>query len=133
MVSPEWPLDLIIIDEMAMLTAYADRHALREALGLLAEMMTQGRNTLFTVAGFIQEPSKDSLEIRELFTSRFCLGVTAASHVDMALGDGARDRGALADEIPLDEEHAGIGFPGLIRVPDYRAGSDSGSPPTQRS
>jgi DNA segregation ATPase FtsK/SpoIIIE, S-DNA-T family len=108
--SPEWPLDLIIIDEMAMLTAYADRHALREALGLLAEMMTQGRNTLFTVAGFIQEPSKDILEIRELFTSRFCLGVTAASHVDMALGDGARDRGALADEIPLDEEHAGIGF-----------------------
>ena len=28
----------------------------------------------------------------------------------MALGDGARDRGALADEIPGDPEHAGIGF-----------------------
>jgi S-DNA-T family DNA segregation ATPase FtsK/SpoIIIE len=28
----------------------------------------------------------------------------------MALGDGARDRGALADEIPGDEAHAGIRF-----------------------
>jgi DNA segregation ATPase FtsK/SpoIIIE, S-DNA-T family len=107
---PDWPLDLIMIDEMAMLTAYADRAALRDALRLLAELMTQGRNTLFTVAGFIQEPSKDILEIRELFTTRICLAVTSASHVDMVLGDRARERGALADEIPLDEDHAGIGF-----------------------
>jgi S-DNA-T family DNA segregation ATPase FtsK/SpoIIIE len=28
----------------------------------------------------------------------------------MTLGDDMRMRGALADEIPLDEEHAGIGF-----------------------
>ena len=42
--------------------------------------------------------------------TRICLGVTAASHVDMALGEGARDRGALADEIPGDPDHAGIGF-----------------------
>jgi DNA segregation ATPase FtsK/SpoIIIE, S-DNA-T family len=28
----------------------------------------------------------------------------------MVLGDGARERGALADEIPGDEAHAGIGF-----------------------
>jgi hypothetical protein len=32
------------------------------------------------------------------------------SHVDMVLGDGARERGALADEIPGDDAHAGIGF-----------------------
>jgi S-DNA-T family DNA segregation ATPase FtsK/SpoIIIE len=107
---PGWPHDLIIIDEIAMLTAYADRRSVREALDLLAEIMTQGRNTLWNVIAFIQEPGKDNLEVRELFTARICLGVTAASHVDMALGEGARDRGALADEIPLDEEHAGIGF-----------------------
>ena len=109
-VSRETPLDLIMIDEMAMLTAYGDRSQVREALRLLAEIMTQGRSSLWTVAGFIQEPSKDLLEIRELFTTRICLGVTAASHVDMVLGEDARERGALADEIPLDEEHAGIGF-----------------------
>jgi S-DNA-T family DNA segregation ATPase FtsK/SpoIIIE len=58
----------------------------------------------------VQEPSKDVIDVRELFTTRVCLGVTAASHVDMVLGDGARERGALADEIPGDEAHAGIGF-----------------------
>ncbi len=109
-VSTATPLDLIMIDEMAMLTAYGDRSQVREALRLLAEIMTQGRASLWTVAGFLQEPTKDIVEIRELFTTRICLGVTAASHVDMVLGEGARERGALADEIPLDEEHAGIGF-----------------------
>lgn len=109
-VSLATPLDLIMIDEMAMLTAYGDRSQVREAIRLLAEIMTQGRSSLWTVAGFLQEPSKDILEVRELFTTRICLGVTAASHVDMVLGEGARERGALADEIPLDEEHAGIGF-----------------------
>jgi S-DNA-T family DNA segregation ATPase FtsK/SpoIIIE len=109
-VSPEFPLDFIPIDELAMLTAYGDRQLVREAIRLLALLMTQGRSSLFSVAGFVQEPSKDIVEVRELFTSRICLGVTAASHVDMVLGEGALDRGALAHEIPLDEEHAGIGI-----------------------
>jgi DNA segregation ATPase FtsK/SpoIIIE, S-DNA-T family len=48
--------------------------------------------------------------VRDLFTTRVRLGVTTASHVDMVLGEGARERGALADEIPGDARHAGIGF-----------------------
>ena len=52
--------------------------------------MTQGRAARFSVMGYIQEPSKDILDVRDLFTTRVCLGVTTASHVDMALGDGAR-------------------------------------------
>ncbi|MBC3194154.1 cell division protein FtsK [Pseudonocardia sp. C8] len=104
------PVELLVIDEMAMLTAYGDRSAVRDALRLLAEIMTQGRASLFAVHGYLQEPSKDVLDVRELFTQRICLGVTAASHVDMVLGDGARERGALADEIPGDDRHAGIGF-----------------------
>ena len=99
-----------MIDEMAMLTAYGDRADVREALRLLAEILTQGRACLVSVMGYVQEPSKDIVDVRELFTTRICLGVTAASHVDMVLGDGARERGALADEIPGDEAHAGIGF-----------------------
>jgi S-DNA-T family DNA segregation ATPase FtsK/SpoIIIE len=109
-VSTEFPLDFIPIDELAMLTAYGDRAQVREAIRLLALLMTQGRSSLFSVAGFVQEPSKDIIEVRDLFTARVCLGVTAASHVDMVLGEGALDRGALAHEIPLDEDHAGIGF-----------------------
>ncbi|MGH3926367.1 MAG: FtsK/SpoIIIE domain-containing protein, partial [Pseudonocardiaceae bacterium] len=71
---------------------------------------TQGRATKDSLYAYLQEPTKDVVGIRDLFTKRICLAVTAANHVDMTLGDGARDRGALADEIPLDEEHAGIGF-----------------------
>ncbi|MHA6795827.1 FtsK/SpoIIIE domain-containing protein [Pseudonocardia bannensis] len=108
--SAEWPLELVQIDEMAMLTAYGDRADVREALRLLAELLTQGRACGISVWGYVQEPSKDVVDVRELFTTRICLGVTAASHVDMVLGDGARERGALADEIPGDPRHAGIGF-----------------------
>jgi DNA segregation ATPase FtsK/SpoIIIE, S-DNA-T family len=74
---------------------------------------------------FVQEPSKDVVEVRDLFTTKICLGVTTAVHVDMALGDGARDKGALADEIPGDETHAGIGFaiaPGTRLPVRLRAG-----------
>ena len=99
-----------MIDELAMLTAYGDRSSVREALRLLAEVLTQGRAADHGVAGYVQEPTKDVVDVRELFDTRICLGVTAAVHVDMALGDGARDRGALADEIPGDPAHAGIGF-----------------------
>lgn len=104
------PYELLVIDELAMLTAYGDRSSVREALRLLAEILTQGRAAGFGVMAYVQEPSKDVVDVRDLFTTRICLGVTAASHVDMALGDGARDRGALADEIPGDPAHAGIGF-----------------------
>jgi S-DNA-T family DNA segregation ATPase FtsK/SpoIIIE len=109
-ITAETPYELLMIDELAMLTAYGDRSSVREALRLLAEVLTQGRAADHGVAGYVQEPSKDVVDVRDLFDTRICLGVTAAVHVDMALGDGARDRGALADEIPGDPEHAGIGF-----------------------
>jgi S-DNA-T family DNA segregation ATPase FtsK/SpoIIIE len=114
------PLELVMIDEMAMLTAYGDRGDVREALRLLAEILTQGRACLITVMGYVQEPSKDVIDVRELFPTRICLGVTAASHVDMVLGDGARERGALADEIPGDPDHAGIGYVIERHVPAAR-------------
>jgi S-DNA-T family DNA segregation ATPase FtsK/SpoIIIE len=109
-ISYDTPYELLVIDELAMLTAYGDGRSVREALRLLAEILTQGRAAGHSVIAYVQEPTKDVVDVRELFTLRICLGVTAASHVDMALGDGARDRGALADQIPGDPDHAGIGF-----------------------
>ena len=124
-ITVETPLELLVIDEMAMLTAYGARNLVKDALGLLAEILTQGRAADHTVWGFVQEPTKDVIDVRDLFNHRLCLGVNAASHVDMALGDGARDRGALADEIPGDLDHAGIGFAinPVTRLPvRFRAG-----------
>jgi S-DNA-T family DNA segregation ATPase FtsK/SpoIIIE len=60
--------------------------------------------------GLVQEPTKDTVPVRDLFTLRVCLRLTAAGQVDGVLGEGARLRGALADEIANSEDTAGIGY-----------------------
>jgi S-DNA-T family DNA segregation ATPase FtsK/SpoIIIE len=62
------------------------------------------------MVGLVQEPTKDTVPVRELFTTRICLRVTSAAHVDMVLGENSRLRGALADEIANVEDTAGIGY-----------------------
>jgi S-DNA-T family DNA segregation ATPase FtsK/SpoIIIE len=62
----------------------------------------------------LQDPRKDVLPFRDLFPTRICLRVTEASHVDMVLGDGARDRGALCDLI--SPELPGVAFVTLAGV-----------------
>lgn len=114
-ITRQTPVNLLVIDELAMLTAYGDRLIVRDCLTLLAEILTQGRAADHCVWGYVQEPTKDVVDVRDLFTVKLCLAVTTASHVDMALGDGVRERGALADEIPHDPDHAGIGFAVLPR------------------
>ena len=109
-VSRETPLNVLMIDELAMLTALSSGATTRRLNQLLAEIMTQGRSTGYSVLAYLQEPTKDIVPIRDLFTRRISLRTTSASYVDMVLGDGARMRGALADEIRVGEEFAGIGF-----------------------
>lgn len=104
----ETPVNLLVIDEMAMATALGV--SARELTKVITEIMTQGRAAGYWVWAFLQEPTKDILPMRDLFNLRMCLAVESASYVDMALGEEARMRGALADEIPVGPEHAGIGF-----------------------
>ncbi|WP_199432571.1 FtsK/SpoIIIE domain-containing protein [Qaidamihabitans albus] len=104
------PLDVLIIDELAMLTALAGRGMTAQMNRVLAEILTQGRACGFTVCAYVQEPTKDVVPVRDLFTRRFCLRTTSASYVDMVLGEDARLRGAMADEIPETEDYAGIGY-----------------------
>ena len=56
----------------------------------------------------MQEPTKDTVPVRELFPRRICLRVASKSHVAMVLGDQAYDRGAWANRI--GESEAGIGY-----------------------
>jgi DNA segregation ATPase FtsK/SpoIIIE, S-DNA-T family len=108
--SREFPLNLLMMDEIGQLMAYGDASHARNYRRWFAEIGSQGRATMHSMMGFVQEPTKDVVPIRDLFTTRICLRVTTANHVDMALGDGARLRGALADEIPNDPATAGIGY-----------------------
>jgi len=97
------PLVVVIVDEVAALTAYVQDSALRKRItGALAELLTQGRAPGFVVVGAVQDPRRDVLAVRDLFPEKVCLRVATASEVDMVLGAGAREAGALADEIPID-------------------------------
>ncbi|MGW1682859.1 FtsK/SpoIIIE domain-containing protein [Saccharopolyspora sp. NPDC002376] len=109
-VSRETPFRLLMIDELAMMTALGSSGTTRAAIKLMAEVMTQGRAPGSGLCAYVQEPTKDIVPVRDLFTSRVCMRTSAENHADMVLGEGMRQRGALADEIPADDEHAGIGF-----------------------
>lgn len=108
--SRETPLNLLILDEIGALLAYGDGTIARALKRQLAIVGSQGRATGHSMTALVQEPTKDTVPVRDLFPVRICLRVTTQSHVDMVLGEGARLRGALADEIPDIPETAGIGF-----------------------
>jgi S-DNA-T family DNA segregation ATPase FtsK/SpoIIIE len=59
------------------------------------------------------------MNIRNLFPDKIALRLDESEQVDMVLGDGARDRGALADQIsPRPELGAGVGYVRLETSPD---------------
>ncbi|MCN0154990.1 FtsK/SpoIIIE domain-containing protein [Salinispora arenicola] len=104
------PLDLLLVDEMGAVTGYGDRSLTRGAQAVLPLILSQARALGGTVIGALQEPTKDVIPQRDLFSLRVCLRSTSAGHPDMVLGEDMRRRGALADEIPNEESSAGIGF-----------------------
>lgn len=107
-ISTEHPLELIEFDELGALTKYTDRKTREAITERVALLNTQGRALGFTVRGYVQEPSKDTVPVRDLFPRRLCLRVSAKSHVAMALGDNAYERGAWANRI--GESEAGVGY-----------------------
>jgi S-DNA-T family DNA segregation ATPase FtsK/SpoIIIE len=107
-ISAAHPLEIVEFDEIGALTKYTDRKTREAITERVALLTTQGRALGFTVRGYVQEPTKDTVPVRELFPRRICLRVTAKSHVPMVLGDGAYERGAWANRI--GESEAGVGY-----------------------
>jgi S-DNA-T family DNA segregation ATPase FtsK/SpoIIIE len=118
--SVEFPFLVVLIDELAFLTAYQpDRNLRKRAEAAIATLTSQGRSVGVCVVGALQDPRKDVISLRNLFSTRIALRLDESDQVDMVLGDGARDRGALADEIsPLPEIGAGVGYVRLEASPD---------------
>ena len=107
-ISSEHPLELLEFDEIGALTRYIDRKTRESITERVALLTTQGRALGFTVRGYVQEPTKDTVPVRELFPRRICLRVSTKSHVGMVLGDQAYERGAWANRIT--EAEAGVGY-----------------------
>lgn len=107
--TPAEPLHVVIIDEIAALTAYVtDRKLRAEIEQLLGLLLSQGRAVGISVVAAVQDPAKDTLPVRQLFTVRIGLRMTEATQTAMVLGQGARDAGAECDLIA--DATPGVGY-----------------------
>ena len=99
----EHPFTVVLVDEVAFLTAYQPDRKLRERImNALATLTTQGRAVGYCVVAALQDPRKEVLTIRNLFPDRIAMRLDEPEQVDMVLGDGARDRGAACELISSD-------------------------------
>lgn len=103
------PLVLIVIDELASLLAYLpERDLLRRAEQALGVLLSTGRAPGFYVFAFLQDPRKEVVRMRSLFTQAIALRLRDKEEVTMLLGDGAVTAGALCHKIPASMP--GVGF-----------------------
>ncbi len=97
--SVDSPHLVVVIDELATLSAFAERTVVRRIEHALGLLLTQGRAVGITVIAAVQDPGKDVVSWRDLFPTRIAMRLDNPIQVDMVLGDGARERGARADHI----------------------------------
>ncbi|MQY22451.1 FtsK/SpoIIIE domain-containing protein [Nocardia macrotermitis] len=108
--SVDEPLILIIIDEAASLSSYADRDEREKFRQLTGQLLSKGRAAAVSVVAALQDPAKDTMPNRQLFPVRIGLRLDEPSQTAMVHGQGARARGALCDTISADTP--GVGYVG---------------------
>jgi S-DNA-T family DNA segregation ATPase FtsK/SpoIIIE len=102
------PFVVVVVDELASLTAYAERDDRRRITAALSLLLTQGRAVGVVVVAALQDPRKEVLPFRDLFPTRIALALVEAEQTDLVLGRGARQRGADCSRISLTTP--GIGW-----------------------
>jgi S-DNA-T family DNA segregation ATPase FtsK/SpoIIIE len=86
------PLVVLLIDELAGVSAYMSDPALRKQAGAsLARILTKGRALGIVVVAFLQDPRKEVVPMRGLFTQTIALRLRSRDEVAMVLGDGLAD------------------------------------------
>lgn len=103
------PLIIIVVDEVALLTAYQPDRKLRDrAEKALAVIATQGRAPGVVLVAALQDPRKEVLSLRNLFPTKVGMRLDEKVQVDMVLGEGAWDAGAACHQIP--ESMPGVAY-----------------------
>jgi len=111
------PLVLVVVDEIAALTAYVTDTAVRKRLAAaLSLLLSQGRAVGVSVVAATQDARKEVLGMRDLFPTRVALRAAEAEQADMVLGHGARGRGARTDAI--SPSMPGVGYVALDGEPE---------------
>lgn len=109
--SQQTPLNIVVIDELGYLSSLlTDRKLQTRADNAIKTLLTQGRANSFSVVGCVQDPRKSTVEYRDQFPVRICGGLDNADMVDLILGKGMHDAGAVAERIPIGREGAGVAF-----------------------
>lgn len=102
-------MTLILVDELASLTAYiTNKDARRRIAAALSLLLSQGRAVGVLVGAAVQDPRKETVPFRDLFPLRIGLRMTEAGQVPLALGEAADALGARCEQIP--RSLPGIGY-----------------------
>lgn len=94
------PLNVVLIDELAALTAYCPERDLQRRAEMAINMLcSQGRAPGFTVFACLQDPRKEVIPSRGLFTQMVGLRLKDMTETAMVLGDAAMASGAHCHRI----------------------------------
>jgi len=109
--SPATPLNVIILDEMAYLSVYMPDKKLRErADKAVRTLLSQGRAPGYAVVAVLLDPRVEACGYRNMFPLRIAGGLNEAKQVDMVLGEGMLEAGALSHQIPVGKAGAGVAY-----------------------
>jgi S-DNA-T family DNA segregation ATPase FtsK/SpoIIIE len=103
----EEPLIVVVVDELASLSAYASREDRARINAALPRLISKGRAVGVSVVAALQDPRKETIPFRDLIPIRIALSLVEPDQTDLVLGKGARARGADCSRIPLK---TGIGW-----------------------
>lgn len=107
--SLETPLNVIVIDELAYLSAAVEKKMHERAQRAMRTILWLGRATGFSLVGASQSPLKEVLAERDYYPTKVAMAMEAPM-VDLVLGEGAHENGAYCERIPLREAGAGCAF-----------------------
>ncbi|HZM76713.1 MAG TPA: FtsK/SpoIIIE domain-containing protein [Candidatus Limnocylindrales bacterium] len=95
------PTIVILIDEFGALTSYLTDKRLKERINsTMSLILSQGRAVGVHVVAALQDPRKEILPFRNLFSTRIALRLTEKTEIALILDDDALDRGAACHLIP---------------------------------
>jgi hypothetical protein len=104
------PLNVIVIDELGYLVAYmTDRKLKERAINAISSLLVMGRSNGYAILAAGQDPRKEVVGFRDQFQIRIALGLPEQM-VDLVLGEGMHDAGALCEQIPLGPDGQGTGY-----------------------
>lgn len=107
--STDEPLILVVVDELASLTAYVSDPELRRRIAnALSLILSQGRAVGVGLVAATQDARKEVVGMRDLFPTRVALRTAEPGQADLLLGAGARNRGARTEAIP--DSSPGVAF-----------------------